>query len=576
VKSRLASQIALFAVIVVVGASFLWWFRERPSYLLYQAHRGVGGENQAAAIAEYKRLLSSNKLEHADEMTYRLALGELYLRAVQENTGVSLLYKEDDTKPTSPFLNSAKSEFERIIELDPKNAQAHYYLGRILWLQNLEAFALKELETSREMDPTNPETLRYLSLIHQERGDPATGRELALQALASHPSHDESRMALVQAYALLGDHANSLKEYDRLSPGFRETPLVRAQHAFYLAQQNYWNEAADEIERAVNADPQNGWAKIFYGRILLERGLVEEAAGAFAQAQALMPKSVWPLVWRAAAQSRRGECEEPVRDGQLLTEVLPRWPWGRMVTAWAALCRGDDRKAVSDLDEALRLSHEFPEAAQLKAEILLDRGQYDELGRVIRPMLDQKVIQTDGDVLLSKSFLAQGNGELAAEMAEAAIRLNQQDHRAFAALGMARAMNRDIAGADRAFDEALRLNSYDTTIAAEAAHSHAMGAGDPTADATFRSLSERDPRNAELWTLWGDVQLKAGHHSDAVQSFQTAVALKPYLLRAQLGLVEADVRLGALDRAESALGAAAAINSRNKDVMAWRARMRRS
>lgn len=575
-KSRLASQIALASVIVVVGASFSWWLRERPSYLLYKAHSGIGQDNQSAAIAEYRRLLSSNTLERDEELKYRLALGELYLRAVQESTGVSLLYREDDTQPANPFLGQAKKEFERILELDPDNAQAHYYLGRILWLQNLEPFALKELEAARQKDPTNPETLRYLSLIEQERGDPAAGREYALQALAAHPSNDEARMALIQAYALLGDQSHSLKEYEQLSPMFRDDPLVRAQHALYLANENYWDEAANEMEAAVNAAPQNGWVKILYGRVLLRRGLVEEAAGAFGQAQALMPKSVWPLVWRADVQAMRGECDEPVRAGQLLTDALPRWPWARLVNAWADVCRGDDGKAQSELDEALRLSPQFPEATLLKANILLDRGQYDELGRVIRPMLDEKVMEGDGHVLLARSFLSQGNGELAADMAEAAIRLDPQDHRAFAALALARAMMGDVAGAGRAFDNALHLNSFDTTTAAEAAHFRGIALKDGSAEATFRTLSERDPRNADVWSLWGDVQLQSAQYSDAVQSFQSAVALKPYLLRAQLGLVEANWKQGAVDRAASALGAAAAISPRNKEVMAWRARMRRS
>jgi len=576
VRNRRASQIALLAVIVVVGASFAWWFRERPSFLLYQAHSGVGGENQSAAIAQYKQLLGSNKLDRQDELKYRLALGELYLRTVQENTGVSLLYREDDTTPANPFLLSAKKEFNRILEVEPDHALAHYYLGRILWMQNLESFALKELEISRQKDPANPETLRYLSLIHQERGAPATGREFALQALAAQPSHDEARLALIEAYALLGDHANSLKEYERLSPGFRSTPHVRAQHAYYLAQQNHWGDAAAEIEGAVNADPQNGRVKILYGRILLARGLVEEAAGAFAQAQALMPKSVWPLVWRAQAQGMRGQCDESARAAQLLTEGLPRWPWGRMASAWSALCRGDDRKAVSELNEALRLSNDFPEAAQLKAQILLDRGQYDELGRVIRPMLDEKVLQSEGHVLLAKTFLAQGNGELALEMAESAIRLNQQNHHAFAALGEARALNRDAAGAQRAFDNAVRLNDFDMTIAAQAARFRVKSApGGATIDG-FRALSERDPRNAELWYLWGDAQLDRDEVSDAVQSFQTAVALRPYLLKAHLGLVTAFEKMGAGERADSALAAASAINPASKDVMARRARKRRA
>src|SRR5690349_11244460 len=91
---RRASQIALAAVLIVVGGSIVWWTKHRPSYLLYQAHSRLGMENQAAVITEYKRLLSQPSISKDDEIKYRKALGEFYVRAVQENTGVSYYFED--------------------------------------------------------------------------------------------------------------------------------------------------------------------------------------------------------------------------------------------------------------------------------------------------------------------------------------------------------------------------------------------------------------------------------------------------------------------------------------------------
>lgn len=567
-NSRAASQVALGFVVLVVGGTFFWWFRERPSYLLYRAHQGIGGANQAAAIAEYRRLLSAESISPADELTYRKALGELYLRAVQESDAVSSYTMVDKSKPASPFLSAAKSEFERVIELDPDDGRAHYYLGRILWLQNLENFAIAELELARAKDPGSPEPLRFLSMIREQRGDAAAARDLALQALSISPSDDDSRMALISAHAALGNESAALEEFERLSPAFRDRPVIRSQHALALARQNHWYAARIEIENAMRAAPQSGWIKITYGQMLLERGLYEEAAATFAQAQALLPRSAWPLVYRARAQALRGECREPLRTGQILTDVFPRWPVGRLVSAHARLCVGDARKALSELDESLRLQPDFPDAALLRAEILLDQERFEQLGRAVRPMLDQGMLRSEAEVLLSRSFLLQGNETMAIELAEGAIRMDQRNHRALAALGLARAVAGDAAGAKRALADAVLLNPDDAYAAAADAFVRAD-------NEAFRRLASGSPRDPHVWLFWGELCLREKRFSDAAQAFQSASSVRPWLLGAHLGMAAAQWAAGHADRAESALSDAAEINSRHREVIAWRERIRR-
>lgn len=562
-----ASRAALAAVLIVAGAVCFWWIKNRPSYVLFQAHEQLGRGNQAAVIKEYQRLLSKPGISLEDQIKYRKALGEFYVRAIQETTSISY-YSRDDYAASNPFLAQAKSEFKKVVELAPTDSVSHYYLGRILWYEHLEAYAMEELELSRQYDPKNPQPLYFLAAIHNERGEPAAARELALQALAIYPEYDDARLVLVNSYSLLGDHDNALKEYNRLSEAFKAQPETKAEHALYLATENDWAAAKDSIDEAVNAAPENGLIKMILGRIYLERGQAEEAAGQFSQAAALMPHNIWPVVWQTRAFSLRGQCEDAAGLAQVLVEALPRWSWAHLANAWARLCKGNDTLALNALDEALRITPDFADAIRLKAEILMDKEQFDLLGPLVRRMLDKKTNESLGYALLAESFVRQGNPALGEEMAEAAIKANMRNERALVWLGLARYKLKRSDGVDRAFDSAKLLRPFDSTIEGEWAWSGGR-------DDVLERLVKDDPRNAELWFLLGDVRRSKGRITGAIEAFQSAVTLRPYMLRAQLGLLSCYYRINDGDKADAAFAQAVQINPKNKEVAVWRARLRK-
>ncbi len=367
-----ASRVALFFVLIVVGSIFFWWVRNRPSYLLYQATSEMNEGKQSAVISEYQRLLRKKDLPPAEEIRMRKALGTFFVRAFQETNGVSM-YMNDSDSVENPYLELAKREFDRVIVLDGKDAEAHYYLGRILWVRRLEAFAMEELNLSRQYDPKNPEPLWFLARAYLERGNASLARETALQALAIRPDYDEARQVLSDAYAALGDYRRAIEQFDRLSPGFRSDPDTLASHALLLARQKEWRAADHAISEAERIGPNNGRVKLLAGRVLLEKNELEEASGKFAQAAALMPKNVWPLVWQSIGFSRRNLCDEAARPAHYLAERLPRWAWSHLAMAECFKCQGETAHALSSLDEALRLSPELKEAIDLKVQILETR-----------------------------------------------------------------------------------------------------------------------------------------------------------------------------------------------------------
>jgi tetratricopeptide (TPR) repeat protein len=570
-RSALASKIAFAALLAGAVGVLVWWTRHRPSFLLYQAHDQLGKGNQAGVISEYQRLLKRPGLSPADEIKLRLALGELYVAAVQESSEVDVLSAAPGYSAENPFVDLAKKEFQRVLELDPSNSAAHDYMGRILWSQRLENYALDEFQKSRSLDPRNPEPLRFLAQIHLGRGDAALARDEALQALALSPAYDEARLTLVSCYSELGDTPSALDEYERLSPAFRSGPDAQSQYALLLMQAHRWSQALQVFNDAIQRNEMNGRLQIAHGRYWLERGSVREASAAFAQAAAMMPRSAWPIAWSAAAFSLNGDCEQSDRASQRLLESLPRWPWSHWARAWSRLCSGQTEEAVASLDEALRLSPDFSEALELKSSLLLDMGRNAELGELLRPLIDREQRRSFVYTKMAESLLDLGKPGMALEVAETAAKFDPSNPDALVALGRARRDGGDSAGAQRAFTEALRIDQDNLRLRAYATPTESS---DGQWSQILSELARNGPDASEIWCLLGDAFEKNNEFGRAVDAYESAAAAKPYLLKAQLGLIAAHHKLRQPDAAAAACRRAFQISPHNPNVLAWRTKLR--
>jgi len=564
-----ASTVALLFVLAVSGGAFWWWFVNRPSYILYQLNSSLGKGSEAAAITEYERLLSRKNLSKEEEIRVRTALGEFYWKAgSQQGTVFFSNLSEPTYEVGRPFLDKAKNEFNRILELDPNNSAAHMYKGLMHLVQGTDVYAQQELDLSRKLDPRSPWPMYYLSLINRERGNPAKAREFALEALAVKPDFDEARIALVTAYSDLGEMEKANKEFNRLSDEFKANPQIHGEFALILAKQNYWEAAAREMDLALKAGATDGWVKIDYGLVLLEKGLFDEASGEFSQASNLMPKSAWPVVWLAKSLFLRRNCADAGRIAQLLNDALPRWPYTHMVRGWTYLCEGKDSLAVSAFSEVLRLAPDFSEAALNLADIYLDRGQFDQAGSVLRPLLDKKISEAEAYSLLTRSFYLQGEWALARETAECALKASDRIPWPYVWLGLLEAERGNYANGETALRRALNLG--DNPLAKGYFGWFKARAGDPAkGEELIQDAIARRSESAELWLLKGQVYLLEKSNLDAVQSFKRAIEIKPYLIWGHLGLVKAYAADGSMDLAKESLRVARRINPQNKEVVAW-------
>lgn len=573
--NKRAARFAFLFVLVVIAGAFFWWLRNRPSYLLYKANRALANGNQSEMVSQYRKLLQKKGLPKDEEIRLRKALGKIYLQTFQNSYGVSSFFSTE-SRFESPYIELGKKEYDRVLDLDPNDSVAHYYLGRILWFRRLEAYAMDEFEKSRRADPTNAEPVWFLAEINMDRNNATAARELALQALAIAPGFDRARKTLMNAYAALGDADGTIRQYEQLSPQAKSDPELMASYALFLSRQNRWAEAANLINDAARIAPKSSDVHLTLGRMALDTGSPEEASGHIQQAGNMAPDSVWPRVYKTDVLAQRGQCTEAALASDPLINTWPQWSWSHLMSAWTNLCEAKPDRAVASINEALRLAPEFQEATFLKAQILIDQMKFDELGNVVKTLLDGKRHQSAAYAYLSQSFLLQGKRDLAQEMADAAIKLNQRNAAAFAWLGLTRARLKDKQGATWALNMAADLRPFDAMLQGTRAFALAHYFKDEAAAKELETVLSKNRRNPDLWILWGDLNRLKKNFAEAAAAYQNAAALKPYSLRAQLGVIESAFESGQLDRADVALGAALAINSKHSDVLAWRVRVRAS
>ncbi|MCB4757553.1 MAG: tetratricopeptide repeat protein [Elusimicrobia bacterium] len=573
-KESFASKLAFFTVLAVFGGSFIWWFVSRPSFLLYQAHSRIGKENQPAVIEQYRRLLKKTDLTPEKEIELRLGLGEFYLEASGEMGTVVLRSSDDRYGVDHPFLTYAKDEFDRVLKLNPKDARAHYDRGRLFLYQGLETFALEEINLSHKCDPKLPQPLTLLARIQLERGDPEIARDLALEALALSPDEDDARWVLVRSYSLLDDQENAQKEYHRLSFQFKTSPEVRSHFALFLAETNMWEEGEAEMNLVYRNDSENMWVLLNNGRFLLKKGFLEEASGQFMRAADLYRRNPWPYVWLVQVDVERGFLDRARHTVQILKEGLPRWPWTSLAEAQVLDGHGKVKEALDLLSEATEIQPKFFEAVLMKGEILLFKGDYDRLGPLIRPLLDKKIYESVGYTLLSQSFYEQKKWSLAEETAEIVIQNNVRDERPYVWLGLSRAHLGEWDAAERAFQFATKLNPFNMEAVGYFGYLKALEKKWVEADNNINWALQTSPRSAVLWCLKGQIHSLKNEGPEAIQCFQQAVSLKPYYLKAQLGLVESFWKKGDRQAAKASLEAALKINSHDKEVLSWRAKIR--
>jgi Tfp pilus assembly protein PilF len=166
---------------------------------------------------------------------------------------------------------------EKAVEIDDRNKDAWYYLGRAYYTRSRLVEARKAFQTVLDLDPRDVKAENNLGLIFESSSDPGAAidayrKAIAWQESSTHPSE--------QPYVNLGN---------------------------LLMEQGQSKEAVTPLETAVGLAPDNGLCRLKLGTAYLRAGKLEPARHELEKATSLEPEN-------AAAHYQLGRLYKELHD----------------------------------------------------------------------------------------------------------------------------------------------------------------------------------------------------------------------------------------------------------------------
>jgi tetratricopeptide (TPR) repeat protein len=457
-------------------------------------------------------------------------------------------------------LDEALTHLKESIRLDPSNARAYYYRGRILTVRLAYDPALADLSEALRLKSKYAEAYQARALVHLLKKNAAGAVADASAALGLRDTLAQAYLIRGRAYFSQGKDDPAYGDYGHALALLKHAPdLTEPAFAGDFADLAQLYHDTDQYDKALNTavaalqrDPGCPSAHLCRAEAYNRKGLRNQAH----QAQALALRTL--ATGTAAAQVARARMalalekyDEATRACDQAT-ALDSGAWEAFeVRARAALARGDRAGSRSDFDRAAQL-HRAACARDLleRSDLFAGAGAYDRAlecanqALTLAPDLAAAYRQR-GDVYRKQNDPGKARADY-----QQALRVGKV-HCAEDAVVRAWLHNQlgEYPKAVAEGTEARHRGLQSREVLVELAYAHSMG-GDPIkALAYFADALRLDPRAADVLYYRGNFYSKQKAYDKAVADYTAAVAANPRHVAAYLARCEANLKQKKLDEA---------------------------
>jgi tetratricopeptide (TPR) repeat protein len=285
-------------------------------------------------------------------------------------------------------IDKARIEFKNVLEITPKNADAHFLLGQVHEQREEWSKAFAQYKAAIALKPEHTEARLNLGRLYLRSGVPdqallmANGvlevqpeRLEALQLQASaHMQRNEAEKAIVIAEHIL-----------QLAPDYTDTLVLLAVH---YNRSGKPARAITLLEEAVSNNPNDSTLRYLLARSLGTTGQIQRATEVVLELIELEPGQLEHRVWLAVMYAREERMDEAQKVLDKMAEEFPDDLSARRMIAEFHVGHGDSDKAIEFLDRSLA---DMPGAYELRlylAEQYERSGQQDSARETYQVLID--------------------------------------------------------------------------------------------------------------------------------------------------------------------------------------------
>lgn len=184
-------------------------------------------------------------------------------------------------------LEEALREFKKAVELDPGYADAHYHLGSLYHALKAYSVAIDEFKEVQRLDPAYPRIHTSFANLYYERGLKAWGRAVNFDRISFWLPDTTRKLPYEDKDGLL----ELIEEYsDKVKSDTSDA------ETFSKLSQAYFVLAAEEYEKAVQANPSDTTAQLYLGLTYSEQGHPDKAMVQYEVLKKLFPNAAELLI----------------------------------------------------------------------------------------------------------------------------------------------------------------------------------------------------------------------------------------------------------------------------------------
>lgn len=460
-------------------------------------------------------------------------LGEIYVRSLGEG---------GQNGPTGDVLRLAIGEYEKIVQLDPKNIEDHLMLGQLYSFGHQSDKAEEQFSIAQKIDPGSEETALNLARLYTEQGQ----AKRAIQVLSQLPEQNQSaktEFVLGAGFDQEKDTKNAISAYRKSLEMEPDNLDVERALAKDLLNDNQLTAALDAYKDIAAGDPNDPEAYLRLSEIERRQGNYDEALATLQKAKSLVPDSLEISFNEGLLDDALGHFDDSAKIFEKLVagsehssgQYADREKNNRslFLDRLAIVYREQNKidKAIATYKQMEQLGGEYEQHAyESEVDAYRDVHQYDKATDVARAAAAKHPDNVDLQFMLAEQLTDSGHPEQSVALAKAQLG-KKKDLEVYRTLVTIYTRQRRWKDANAALDEVKKLSSSkDDLLFAnflEGTLSDREQKYD-AAEAAFRKALAIDPNNPMTLNYLGYMMAEHDRNlSDALAMIQKAVQLDP-------------------------------------------------
>jgi tetratricopeptide (TPR) repeat protein len=230
----------------------------------------------------------------------------------------------------------AEKYLDRVIDLEPKNGEAHRWKALALVKRRgrsgaedrqnqLNAEARSHLQQAIRYEDEEASNYFLLAALYEEAGDPINAEEQRDLGSKRYPNEPDALLHTAKKLLKSGDFSGAKINFAKLRKMSPEDADRRSEEANEWYQANRLDEAENAYEEAVKLDPKSFTTQDNLAFVLFDLGRYDDALKHWDQALELQPKDPGALAGKAIALEATGRHQEAVAAYKTATDLDPQF-----------------------------------------------------------------------------------------------------------------------------------------------------------------------------------------------------------------------------------------------------------